>query len=104
MLLKIVPFLVWYRAYGPRAGRAPVPTLAELSDPALEAAAYAFLTAGVAALATAVTVGEAVWIRVAAIVLAAGAVALALALSRVLRHLATPRPGRAAATPAGASA
>src|SRR6266542_3749282 len=29
MMLKIVPFLVWYRAYGPRAGRAPVPTLAQ---------------------------------------------------------------------------
>src|SRR5262249_38428129 len=28
MMLKVVPFLVWYRAYGPRAGREPVPTLA----------------------------------------------------------------------------
>ncbi|HYB41547.1 MAG TPA: hypothetical protein VEL75_07240, partial [Candidatus Methylomirabilis sp.] len=30
MMLKIVPFLVWYRAYGPRAGREQVPTLAEI--------------------------------------------------------------------------
>src|SRR5262249_10647045 len=28
MLLKIVPFLTWQRTYAPRAGRAPVPTLA----------------------------------------------------------------------------
>ena len=27
MMLKIVPFLVWYRVYAPRAGREPVPTL-----------------------------------------------------------------------------
>ena len=37
MMLKIVPFLVWYRAYGPRAGREPVPTLAQLSWPRAEA-------------------------------------------------------------------
>jgi hypothetical protein len=30
MILKIVPFLVWYRAYGPHVGRARVPTLASL--------------------------------------------------------------------------
>ena len=33
MMLKIVPFLVWYRAFSPRAGREPVPTLAQLSWP-----------------------------------------------------------------------
>jgi hypothetical protein len=32
MMLKIVPFLVWYRAYGPRVARAVVPTLAQLSS------------------------------------------------------------------------
>ena len=36
MMLKIVPFLVWYRVYAPRAGRQPVPTLAQLSWPAAE--------------------------------------------------------------------
>src|SRR5262249_49424216 len=33
MMLKIVPFLVWYRAYSPRAGREAVPTLRQLSWP-----------------------------------------------------------------------
>jgi hypothetical protein len=28
MMLKIIPFLVWYRACSPYVGRAPVPTLA----------------------------------------------------------------------------
>ena len=36
MMLKIVPFLVWYRVYGAQAGRAPVPTLAQLSSPRAE--------------------------------------------------------------------
>ena len=87
MMLKIVPFLVWYRTYSPRAGREPVPTLAQITWPRAEGMAYALLTTGVAALAATVLVGEAAWIRVAGGVLALGALAFAAALGRILGHL-----------------
>jgi hypothetical protein len=87
MMLKIVPFLVWYRAYSPRAGREPVPTLAQLSWPRAEGLAYALLTGGVVLLAATMLVGDAAWIRVAGTVLALGALAFSAALARVLEHL-----------------
>jgi hypothetical protein len=87
MTLKIVPFLVWYHTFAPRAGRERVPTLAELSWPRLEGAACVLLTGGVGLLAGAVFVGDVTWIRAAASVLALGAAAFALAVARVLGHL-----------------
>lgn len=87
MMLKIVPFLVWYRVYAPHAGRAPVPTLAELSWPRGEALAFALLVPGQAALALAVAAGDAVWIRAAGLLVLAGAALFAAVLARVLTHL-----------------
>lgn len=87
MMLKIVPFLVWHRAYSQHVGRAAVPTLAQLGWPAAEAVAYALLTGGVVALALAVYAGEAGPIRAAGGLLAAGTVAFAVTLARVLHHL-----------------
>jgi len=99
MMLKIVPFLVWYRVYSPRAGREPVPTLAQLSWPPIEALAYALLVAGVSMLAASSFIGDAAWIRAAGIVLALGAAAFAGALARVLGHLRSEHP-RAIEAPA----
>ncbi len=95
MMLKIVPFLVWYRVYSPRAGREPVPTLAQLSSARVEGLAYALLTSGVVLLAVTVLAGAAAWIRAAGTVLALGALVFATALARVLGHLlhAGPRDG-----------
>jgi hypothetical protein len=87
MMLKIVPFLVWYRAYGARAGRRPVPTLAQLGWPAGEGTAYALLTTGLATLAIAIGIGDAAVITIAATLVAAGGLAFGLALVRVLGHL-----------------
>ena len=87
MMLKIVPFLVWYRVYSPRAGREPVPTLAQLSWPRAEGLAYGLLTGGVVLLAATVLVGEVAWIRAAGTMLALGALAFAAALARVLGYL-----------------
>jgi hypothetical protein len=87
MMLKIVPFLVWYRVYGPRAGREPVPSLPDLGWPAGERLAWALLTGGFAALAGALALGEATWIRAAGLLVAAGALAFAASLGRVLHHL-----------------
>ncbi|HUP37403.1 MAG TPA: hypothetical protein VNC82_18380 [Candidatus Limnocylindria bacterium] len=91
MMLKIVPFLVWYRAYSPQAGREPVPTLAQISWPRAEGLAYLLLTGGVVLLAATVLAGDAAWIRAAGAVLALGALAFAAALARVLTHLWTSR-------------
>ena len=87
MMLKIVPFLVWYRAFSPRAGREPVPTLAQLSWPRAEGLAYVLLTGGVVLLAATVLVGEAAGIRAAGVLLALGSLAFAAALARVLGYL-----------------
>jgi len=90
MMLKIVPFLVWYHAYGPRAGRERVPTLAEISSPRLEGLAYAALTGGVMLLAVAVFAGDAAWIRAAGSTVALGALAFAAALGRITSALRRP--------------
>ena len=87
MMLKIVPFLVWYRRYGPLAGREPVPTLAELSSPRLEGLTHVLLAAGMLFLPATLLLGEAAWIRAAGGLLLLGALALGATLARILGHL-----------------
>jgi len=87
MMLKIVPFLVWYRVYSPLAGKAPVPTLAQLSWPAGEATAYALLTGAMVLLPIALVMGEVAWIRAAGAVLSLGALAFGASIGHVLRKL-----------------
>jgi hypothetical protein len=101
MLLKIVPFLVWYRVYASRAGRAAVPALADLSWPRGEALAWALLAPGMLALPVALWHGEAAWIRAAGVLVAAGALVFGATLARVLSHLLRRAP---AATLAAAPA
>jgi hypothetical protein len=92
MLCKIVPFLVWMTAYGPLAGRHPVPSAAALGSRALErawlglhGAALAVLLTGIVAAAPAVVAGGAA--------LLAAAVAVYLAnFARVLAHAVRPLP------------
>ena len=97
MMLKIVPFLVWYRAYAPLVGRGAVPTLAQLGWPAAERTAFALLVSGMGALAAAVGAGDPAWIRTAGALLGAGAVVFGAALVRVVHHL-LPCPMRSAPT------
>jgi hypothetical protein len=87
MMLKIVPFLVWYRVYAPRAGREPVPTLAQLSWSAGERLAYGLLTGGILALAATLAAGEPAAIAVTGTIVGVGAVVFAAALGRTLLHL-----------------
>jgi hypothetical protein len=96
MMLKIVPFLVWYRVYAPRAGREPVPMLAQLSWPLAERLAYVGLTGGVLALGAAVAAAAPTAIEAAGMVLAVGALAFAAALGRPLLRL-LPAASRAVA-------
>ena len=104
MMLKIVPFLVWYRAYAPRAGREPVPTLIQLSSPRLEALAYTLLTGGAIVLAVASLAGDPAWIRMAGLTLTLGALAFVAALTSILRHLACAATGTVAPRSSGTPA
>jgi transposase-like protein len=104
MMLKIVPFLVWYRVYAPRAGRAPVPTLAQFSWPGAEGLAYNLLGGGIPVLAIAVGAGDPVWIGAAGGLLALGALSFGAALVRILHHLAPGGMRRESADPLGARA
>ena len=91
MMLKIVPFLVWYRVYGPLAGRAPVPTLAQLGWPTAEGFAYGLVTCGMAGLAAALATGSIPFIFSAGAVLAAGSLCFCATLARILCHIAPYR-------------
>ena len=88
MMLKIVPFLVWYRVYSSQVGRAPVPTLAQLGWPAAEGLAYGLLVGGMAGLALSLAMGHAPLIEAAGAALTAGSLCFAAALARILRHMA----------------
>ncbi|HEX9127451.1 MAG TPA: iron-sulfur cluster assembly protein [Methylomirabilota bacterium] len=90
MMLKIIPFLVWYRVYSPQAGRAPVPTLAQLGWPAAEGLTFWLLTGGIAGLSTALGLGEARLIAAAGTVLAVGGFSFAASLIRILHHMIPP--------------
>ncbi len=87
MVCKIMPFLVWMRAYGPRAGRQPVPLATALGSHLLE---YIWLGLHVTAL---VTITAALWLPSLGLLtlgtglLAAGAAAFLGSVSRTLRHL-----------------
>jgi hypothetical protein len=92
MMLKIVPFLVWYQVYAPFAGRAPVPGLADLRWPAMEAVAFVSLAAGVGALAVTVWVGDAAAVGAAATVILVGTLAFGATIVTVLNHLVAALP------------
>jgi hypothetical protein len=96
MMLKIVPFLVWYRVYAPRAGREPVPTLAQLSWASAERLAYGCLTGGLLAVAGAIAAGRPAAIVAAGTVTAIGALAFGGAVGRTLLHLLPCAAGRPA--------
>ncbi len=54
MLYKVIPFLVWFAAYGRHIGRARVPAVAELYSSRLQAAGYWSWLAGLALISVAV--------------------------------------------------
>jgi len=98
MLCKILPFLVWMKAYGPRLGREPVPMATTLSSPLLERTWLLVHLCSIGLLVTGAA-GE------FSVVTAAGGVLLAFAsgcyllnATRVFSHLrgkprVAPRPG-----------
>ncbi len=97
MLGKIVPFLVWMRAYGPRAGRQPVPAATALGSAQLERVWLAAHLAGVAGLLVGLQAGEPAWLAAGAALLAGAAASQLLNMGLVMKHLF--RPARGAVVP-----
>jgi hypothetical protein len=90
MLHKIVPFLVWYRAYGQHLGKSAVPTLAEMFSRKLQLASFALYVAGLA-LATGGTVAANVgFIRGGGLLMLCGAWVFTANMVLVFRHVARP--------------
>jgi hypothetical protein len=87
MLGKIVPFLVWMKAYGPKVGREIVPVATSLSSKALERAWLIAQSIGVPLALAAVWSGSQVLAQIAAWVLTVGGSIYMWNLGRVARHL-----------------
>lgn len=91
MMCKIVPFLTWMRAYGPKVGRSRTPSAGALTHARLEI--WGLTLQQVAALPLVVgawTLQES-WVRDGAWVLAAGVALFVTDMVGVLRHLRQPR-------------
>ena len=90
MVHKIVPFLVWYRAYGRSVGRFKVPALSELYSRRLQAVSVAAYVAGLAVTTLATVLAHPRCERVGCVLLALGGLLLAINLAGVFRHLIQP--------------
>lgn len=90
MLCKIVPFLVWMRAYGPLVGRRPVPVATELSSKRMERVWLAGQVTGSALLGLAMLSGSLPVAAIACRVLLGAAVIFLINAIRVLGHLRAP--------------
>jgi hypothetical protein len=89
---KILPFLIWLRAYGPHLGQRPVPLATKLGWPRLEAVGGGLLLTASLGLGTAALTQAPALARIAAGVLAAAILALALNAGRMAWHLVPKRP------------
>lgn len=102
MLYKILPFLVWYRAYSRQIGQSKVPSLADLYSARLQAAGYWIYLGALAVIAAGIVLGNAIGVRAGAILLGCSLLILAVNAASILSHLVRPRiqplPARAAAT------
>ena len=99
MMNKIVPFLTWMRAYGPKVGRGATPPATSLSNARLEFWAMAAQGIALVPLAVGAWTLQPGWLRVGTALFALGTGAFLVNMLRILRHLWHPLPV-APATPA----
>jgi hypothetical protein len=87
ILAKILPFLVWMKAYGPRVGRAPVPVATALSSRRMEDVWFAVHLIGLAAMLAGALLENRTWTLAGSGLLAAGALVWLGNAARILGHL-----------------
>lgn len=98
MLCKIVPFLTWMRAYGPRVGRGGVPSAGALTNPRLETWGLGLQHAAVLPLLVGAWSLQVWWVRFGTWLFAAGVLLFSWDMLGVLKHLrAQPAPAATAA-------
>lgn len=100
MMCKIVPFLTWMRAYGPKIGRGPTPAAGALTKPRLEKIAFAFQGAAVVPLVAGAWALNAPLLHLGAWLLAIGVGVFLADMLGVLKHLWWPTTGAPAPSPA----
>lgn len=87
MMCKVVPFLTWMRAYGPRVGRGPTPPAHALTHPRIEHWALALQQVSVVPLLIGAWTLEALWLRLGVWMLALGVALFVVDMLGVLKHL-----------------
>lgn len=87
MMCKIVPFLTWMRAYGPRVGRGPTPPASGLTRPRLERWGLGLQGLAVAPLLVGTWLLSEPWLRVGTWLLAVGVILFVADMLGVLWHL-----------------
>ncbi len=87
MMCKIVPFLTWMRAYGPRVGRGPTPSAGALTHPRIERWGLGLQFAAVAPLLVGTWWLSESWLRVGAWLLTAGVALFVADMLGVMKHL-----------------
>lgn len=90
MMCKVVPFLTWMRAYGPRVGRGPTPPAHSLTHPQIERWALALQPLSVIPLLVGVWASSGPWLRLGTWTLAAGVALFVIDMLGVLKHLWYP--------------
>jgi len=106
MLAKILPFLVWMKAYGPRVGREPVPVATALSSRRLEEFWFGAHLLALASLLAGVLTKTHIPTMAGGVLLLAGAALWLSNAARVLSHLlrvAGPKTAMVTAKPTPAS-
>jgi hypothetical protein len=90
MMNKIVPFLTWMRAYGPKVGRAPTPPATSLSNARLETWAMRALGLALIPFLMGAWTLQLGWLQAGAVLLAVGAAAYLANMVLILKHLRWP--------------
>lgn len=97
MMCKIVPFLTWMRAYGPKIGRGPTPSAAAMTQPRVETWAFAVQGAAFGPLIAGAWWLNVPLLRAGAWLLAVGVGLFLTGMIGVLNHLWRPATGTPAA-------
>lgn len=91
MLNKIVPFLTWMRAYGPKVGRMPTPPATSLSHPHLERLALLGIGAAIVLFTIGAWTTVDLWLDVGGAVLGLSVTTYLFNMARILKHLRWPQ-------------